>query len=219
MRCGSRLAGDFSDPAVASAARERLAPVPWTWLRQVHGCRVVVVDRPGGCSGAAADAAVTSCPGAGLAVLSADCAPVALSSEEGVIGIVHAGWRGLLGGVVEAAAEAMERLGARGLFGAVGPCIWPHAYEFSSPELDALERRLGPVVRAVGANGRLALDLPAAVGAALGRAGVTLLAEAQTCTHCSQWHWSWRARADRGRQATVVWRGAESDERPGARGG
>jgi copper oxidase (laccase) domain-containing protein len=136
---------------------------------------------------------------------------VALSSEEGVIGVVHAGWRGLLAGVVEAAAEAMERLGAGRLFAAVGPCIWPHAYEFSSPELDTLARQFGPVVRATAASGRPALDLPAAVGAALGRAGVALLAESQTCTHCSTWHWSWRARADPGRQATVVWREAVTE--------
>ncbi len=211
MRSGSRLAGDFSAPGAAGAARERLAPVPWTWLRQVHGCRVVVVEEPGACCGALADASVTSCPGAGLAVLTADCAPVALSSGEGVIGVVHAGWRGLLAGVVEAAAEAMERLGAGRLFAAVGPCIWPHAYEFSSPELDTLARQFGPVVRATAASGRPALDLPAAVGAALGRAGVALLAESQTCTHCSTWHWSWRARADPGRQATVVWREAVTE--------
>ena len=211
MRSGSRLAGDFSAPGAAGAARERLAPVPWTWLRQVHGHRVVVVEEPGACCGAEGDASVTSCPEAGLAVLTADCAPVALSSEEGVVGIVHAGWRGLLAGVVEAAAEAMERLGASRLFAAVGPCIWPHAYQFSLAELDVLARHFGPVVRATTASGEPALDLPAAVGAALGRAGVALLAEAQTCTHCSPWHWSWRARADMGRQATVVWRVAGSE--------
>lgn len=160
---------------------------------------------PGGPLGEEADAAVTSCRGAALAVLTADCAPVALASPEGVIGIVHAGWRGLLGGVVEAAVMAMRSLGAREVSAALGPSIWPHAYDFSPADLDVLAGRLGPTVRSSTSSGRPALDLPAAVGAALGRAGVALVAASQTCTHCSPVHWSWRARRDRGRQATVVW--------------
>jgi YfiH family protein len=206
VRSASRFAGDFSDPRALPEARSALAPFEWTWLGQVHGSEVVVVGQPGACRGAAADAAVTRCAGAALAVLTADCAPVALSSEEGVVGVAHAGWRGLVRGVVEAAVASMEALGARRVFAAVGPCIWPHAYAFSASDLDAVADRLGPSVRATTEDGQPALDLPAAVGAALERAGAYLVASSQTCTHCSPAHFSWRARAERGRQATVVWR-------------
>jgi len=169
---------------------------------------VVVVTRPGGSCGEEGDAAVTACTGAGLAVLTADCAPVALSSPEGVVGVVHAGWRGLMAGVVGAAVNAMERLGATRVVGALGPCVRPHAYAFSPVDLGRASSRFGAVVEARDAQGRPALDLPAAVVVALEEAGAQLVADAGTCTHCSDDHWSWRARADRGRQVTVVWQPA-----------
>jgi hypothetical protein len=207
VRAGSRAAGDFSDPAHkrAVAARSLLADAPWTWLRQVHGATVVVVDGPGTGRGQEADAAVTTCAGAALAVLTADCPPVALSSPDGVVGIVHAGWRGLMAGVVEAAVSAMRALGAGEVSAALGPCIHPHAYRFSANDLAAVVSRFGAAVAARDDAGQPALDLPAAVGIALRRAGAVLVADAGTCTHCSPDHWSWRARADQGRQATVVW--------------
>jgi len=220
MRAAGRLAGDFSRSASQQVGvpgptgpqegpdQSALADVPWTLLHQVHGARVVMVDRPGGGYGEEADGAVSSCSGAALAVVTADCAPVGLCSPEGVIGIVHAGWRGLMAGVVEAAVAAMRGGGASDVLGALGPCIFPHAYRFSSTDLEAVVARFGPRVRAVDAEGYPALDLPAAVGAALERSDATLVADARTCTHCSPAHWSWRARADEGRQATVIWRPA-----------
>ena len=189
-------------------ARAALADVPWTWLRQVHGAGVVVVTGPGRCRGQEGDAAVTACAGTGLAVLTADCAPVALSSPEGVVGVVHAGWRGLMAGVVEAAVNAMERLGATRVFAALGPVVRSHAYPFSPADLARVVSRFGPGVEARDIEGQPALDLPAAVAAALEEAGASLVADAGTCTHCSPDHWSWRARTDRGRQAAVVWQPA-----------
>jgi hypothetical protein len=208
MVCGGRADGDFSDPAAAweAGTARALADVPWTWLRQVHGSEVVVVERPGAQRGREADAAVTVCPDAGLVVLTADCAPVGLASPEGVVGVLHAGWRGLMGGVVEATVGAMRALGATRIEAGLGPCIWPHAYRFSDEDLTAAVSVLGPAVRGVDADGHAALDLPAAVAVALERAGAALVANARICTHCSDDHWSWRARRDRGRQATVVWR-------------
>jgi copper oxidase (laccase) domain-containing protein len=166
----------------------------------------VVVDGPGTGRGREADAAVTACAGAALAVLTADCAPVALSSPDGVVGIVHAGWKGLMAGVVEAAVSAMRALGAGDVSAALGPCIHPHAYRFSANDLATVVSRFGAGVAARDDAGQPALDLPAAVGIALRRADAVLVADAATCTHCSPDHWSWRARADHGRQATVVWK-------------
>jgi copper oxidase (laccase) domain-containing protein len=208
MVCGGRTDGDFADPAtaVAGGASRALADVPWTWLRQVHGSAVVVVDRPGANRGQEADAAVTCCAGAGLVVLTADCAPVGLSSPEGVAGVLHAGWRGLMAGVVGATVAAMRALGATRVQAALGPCIWPHAYRFSDGDLADVVSAFGPAVRSVDAAGSPALDLPAAVAVALERSGAALVAKAGICTHCSDDHWSWRAGRDQGRQATVVWR-------------
>src|SRR5439155_19705609 len=94
------------------ARRRAVLDAPWTWLRQVHGDTVVTVSLPGGGAGTKADAAVTAEAGCVLAVLAADCAPVALLSPQGVVGVVHAGWRGLFGGVVEPAVGTARGLGA-----------------------------------------------------------------------------------------------------------
>jgi YfiH family protein len=192
-------------PDVA-ARRRAVVDLPWTWLHQVHGAGVVRVTRPGDGAATLADAAVTAAPGCALAVLTADCAPVALASSEGVIGVAHAGWRGVAAGVIEATVAEMEALGATAIEAAVGPCIHAECYEFGDRELDDVAGRLGDTVRSTSAGGRPALDLPAAVRAALARAGVEAVGDAGVCTACSPSHFSWRARKETQRQATVVWR-------------
>jgi polyphenol oxidase len=207
VRAGGRRSGDFSDPSSPGAllAQRALADAPWTWLHQVHGKRVVIVDRPGAGRSEEADAAVTACAGAALVVRTADCGPVALSSPEGVVAAVHAGWRGLMAGVVEEAVAAMRALGATDVMAALGPCIGAHAYRFSKSDLEPVAARYGAGVIAKDEAGYPALDLAETVRAALGGTGARLVAAAGVCTHCSVDHWSWRANRDRGRQATVVW--------------
>jgi polyphenol oxidase len=205
----TRGAGDLrvdGNPVDLAARRRDVIDLPWTWLRQVHGARCVTVTRPGEHAGVAADAAVTAVPGAALAVHVADCAPVGLLADEGVVGVVHAGWRGLEAGVVETAVRSMRELGARDIVAVRGACIHPECYEFGEADLDRLAATLGPEVRGTTAAGRPALDLPAAVRAALAAAGVTEVRETKECTACDgkRW-WSHRARGDVARQALVVW--------------
>jgi YfiH family protein len=206
----SRHDGPMGDPTGSdpTVGKRRAAVVdrPWTWLRQVHGAGVVVVDRPGGSAGCSADAAVSAVPGVALAVLTADCAPVAFASPEGVIGVAHAGWRGLIAGVIEATVSAMGGLGATSIVASVGPCIHAGCYAFGAADLDAMASAFGPAVRSVTSDGRAALDVPTAVRVAVERAGASLVSDAGVCTACSTQHWSWRARQDRDRQATVAWR-------------
>jgi YfiH family protein len=210
VRFTSRADGDMADPTgvdpVVADRRRSVVDRPWTWLHQVHGARVVQVDRPGGQAGESADGAVSATGGTALAILTADCAPLALASPEGVLGAAHAGWRGLLAGVIEATVAAMRRLGATDVVAALGPCIHPECYEFAGPELDDLADRLGPHVRGRHRAGGPALDVPAAVRSAVSGSGARLVDDAGVCTACSAGHWSWRARADVSRQAMVVWR-------------
>lgn len=215
VACTGRAEGDMGhggryvvtvDPDVA-ARRRAVVDLPWTWLRQVHGDRVVRVDAPGGGSGTRADAAVTTQPGCALVAFGADCAPVALASPEGVIGVAHAGWRGVAAGVIEATVGEMRALGASSVEAVLGPCIRPGCYDFGAADLNSVAARLGDGVRATTAAGRPALDLPTAVRVALGHAGVEgdRLHDTGICTACSPDHFSWRAGRDRQRQATVVW--------------
>ncbi|MDQ3107634.1 MAG: polyphenol oxidase family protein, partial [Actinomycetota bacterium] len=199
-------------PSRAMVARRRaLVDGPWTWLRQVHGARVVEVVRPGDHAGVEADAAVTAHTDAVLCILTADCAPISLRSPEGIRGVAHAGWKGLADGVIEATVAAMRALGAGSIEAALGPCIHPGCYEFSPADLDVVARRLGDSVRASTSVGRPALDLPNAVRVAIAGAGATLTEDAAGCTACAvdesgvpRWY-SHRARADAARQALVQW--------------
>jgi polyphenol oxidase len=199
--------GDLAgDGAVVEARRRAVVDLPWTLLSQVHGARVVVVEFPGGATGEAADAAVCTIAGAAIAVTTADCAPVALASPEGVFAVVHAGWRGLRAGVVEAAVQAMRRLGATTVEAVVGPCIHACCYTFSEDDLSDVALRLGASVRATDSQGRPALDLPAGVSAALHASGARLVDQSTSCTACSDGLWSYRGDSTARRQATVAWR-------------
>jgi copper oxidase (laccase) domain-containing protein len=212
LRATSRADGDLvvDGPADALARRRRaVVDRPWVWLRQVHGDRVVVVgpdDDPRSLTGSEADAAVSTRSDVALAVHGADCGILGLWSPEGVIGVAHAGWKGLEAGVIPAVAGAMRDLGASLVSAVAGPCIGPECYEFGVDGLASIEARLGPEVRGTTSWGTPALDLPAAVAAACSAADVALGGPASPCTACAvDEHWSHRARADTGRQAMVVW--------------
>jgi copper oxidase (laccase) domain-containing protein len=192
-----------TDPDVLSARRSAIVDRPWSWLRQVHGARVITVATPGEHAGTEADAAVTRVPGAVLAVQTADCAPVLLRGD-GTIGVAHAGWRGLEAGVIEATAAAMADLGGPATHATLGPCIRARCYEFGGAELDLVAARYGDAVRATTAWGSPALDVAAGIAEACRRLRVDLH-DVGTCTACSPVHWSHRARAEAGRQALVAW--------------
>jgi copper oxidase (laccase) domain-containing protein len=186
-------------------------------LHQVHAAGVVVVDTPvpdgarswvpdSGDAPPDGDALVASGGGFALAVLTADCASVALGSSEGVHGAAHVGWRGLAAGILARTIDTMRDLGARDVVAGLGPCIGPCCYEFSPSDLDALVASGGPGVRGQTTWGRPSLDLPAAVRGQLTRSGATLAADADTCTVCTPGYFSHRGRGDEGRQALLVWR-------------
>ena len=191
-------------PELLRARRDLVAPGPWRYARQCHGDGVVVLGPAEPCQGREADALVSSLPGAPLAVFSADCALIGLASPEGVVGAVHAGWRGLLAGVIERAATAMSALGASHPVAVVGPLIGPECYEFGAAELAALRARYGDTVVAETASGHPALDLRAGVHRALEAAGAELALDSGLCTACDPGFFSWRARGERARQCLVV---------------
>jgi YfiH family protein len=110
---------------------------------QVHSAQAVTAEGPWPEAAPEADAVVSRTPGVVCGALAADCAPVLLAdAQAGVVAAAHAGWKGALGGVVEAAVARMEELGARRerLRAAVGPCIGPASYEVG---LEFVERFAG----------------------------------------------------------------------------
>jgi len=153
--------------------------------RQIHSAVAVSVEKPWSREAAPkADAMATKAPGLALGVLAADCAPVLLYDPAArVIGAAHAGWRGAVGGIVEAVVEAMEGLGAvrHRVHAGVGPCIGRASYEVG-PEFPlpivahdpAAAVYFGPARRA----GRFMFDLAGYVEHRLAGLGVRLIERA-----------------------------------------
>lgn len=136
LNCGLKTS-DTQDNVRANRARAAaaldLAPENLVIARQVHGVKAVRVTKPWRQEEAPeADALVTAEKGIGLGVLTADCAPVLFADKKArLVGAAHAGWRGALGGVLEATVAALQEMGGRpeNISAAVGPCIGPQSYE------------------------------------------------------------------------------------------
>ena len=134
LNCGQ---GSSDDAAAVRENRQRVAAhldaAALVTANQVHSALAVVAEAAWGPSARpSADAIVTKRRGLAVGVLAADCAPVLIAdAQAGVVAAAHAGWRGSLAGIIEAAIAAMERLGAckAHMRGAVGPCIGQAAYE------------------------------------------------------------------------------------------
>ena len=165
-------------------------PSPLLRPRQVHGARVVTSRECA--NGAEADAVIAARGSSdAIAVVTADCVPVLAASADGrSVAAIHAGWRGLAAGVIEAGIAALRRAGngAR-LRAVVGPHIGPCCYEIDAPVLDALRHFDADLDAATTASrpGHHWLDLGALARSALRRAGVSaseIGGVASSCTSC-----------------------------------
>lgn len=204
-RFSERSEGDQRPGARAGGAGLRgvLAPVPVSFPKQVHGGDVRLVGREGAASAEPADGLVTTERGVAIGVLVADCAPVVLAAE-GVVGVVHAGWRGLAKGVLGTAVDLVTGLAGRAPAAVVGPCAGPECYEFGEEALAALEAGLGVPLASRSTRGAASLDLPGGVEALLRRAGVVDLERVGSCTICDE-RWFSHRRGDTERQAVAAW--------------
>ncbi|NWG53459.1 MAG: peptidoglycan editing factor PgeF [Hydrogenophilaceae bacterium] len=177
--------GSRDKPEAVAENRRRIAeamgvaPERLMSLHQVHSALAVRITGPWDGPRPEADALVTTEKGLALTALAADCAPVLFAdAQAGVIGAAHAGWRGALGGVIEAAVAAMAAAGAdaKRIVAAVGPCIRQPSYEvdavFEAQFLQADQSaarffKPSPKVRE-----KRQFDLPGFVMARLAAAGV-----------------------------------------------
>jgi YfiH family protein len=170
--------------AVGVSAERFLTPY------QIHSPTAVVAERAWDAqTRPRADAVVTRVARLAVGISTADCGPVLLSdAEAGVVGAAHAGWRGALGGIIEATVEAMVRLGAQRhqIIAALGPMIRQQNYEVG-PDLvaqflaaDADNARF---FAAAAKPDHPMFDLAGYICARLQRAGITAVEDLQACTY------------------------------------
>ena len=201
--------GRLTDDRPEAVARNRaslqtMVGAPVSLIRQVHGTDVRRVTSPpdGDVDPPLFDGQATALPDVAVMVMVADCLPIALAGD-GAVAMLHAGWRGLAGGIVAEGVRAVRELGARGpLEAAIGPGAGPCCYEVSE-DVHALFAQRG-LDRRRGRN----LDLKAIAREELDRAGVEIVHDVELCTICADSSLLFSHRRDRGvtgRQAGIAW--------------
>lgn len=144
-----------------------------------------------------ADGHAVAIKGVAAMVLTADCVPVVLGGE-GAVAALHAGWRGLAGGVLEEGVRALREVGGAGeLEAIVGPCAGACCYEVG----EEVHRAFGSVHRV-----DRKIDLRAIAHERLLAAGVAEVRDMEACTICDERYFSYRREgASAGRQAGLAW--------------
>jgi YfiH family protein len=199
------------DPAAVVRNRARLRerlqlPTEPLWLKQVHG--VNVVDAATAARGVTADGAYTDRPGVVLAVLTADCLPIFLCDRKGTrIALLHAGWRGLAAGVIEAGVAKLQTPGAE-LLTWLGPGIGAEAYEVGDDVREAFTAHdpgAAAAFRARG-SGKWLADMYAIARRRLAALGVTAVSGGRHCTFRERdKFFSYRRDGACGRMAALIW--------------
>jgi YfiH family protein len=206
LNLGDRV-GD--NPLTVTANRQALNRFVSTeplWLKQVHG--VKVVDAATASCLPEADAAYTRALHAVCTVMTADCLPVLLCDEAGsVVGAAHAGWRGLLGGVIEATITAMQTPPDR-LMAWLGPAIGPQAFEVGTEVRDAFVAHNAQAAQAFIAkpNDKWLADIYLLAKHRLQKMGVNRIYGGDFCTYTDQSRFfSYRRDGVTGRMASMIW--------------
>ena len=210
---GAHVGDDPQAVAANRALLRRDLPAEPVWLSQVHGIRCVdaAITEPG----TEADASFTRQRGVVCAVLTADCLPVLLCDERAtVVGVAHAGWRGLAAGVIEATVAAMGEPGAR-LMAWLGPAIGPRAFEVGGEvrELFVGHDPDAASAFAVAADGKWLCDLHQLARRRLDALGIRRVANASALRPCgtsctmsdAASFFSYRRDGVSGRMASLVW--------------
>lgn len=205
--------GDHVGDSPAAVAANRAAvtaalalPYAPAWLQQVHGTRVVnaaEVTTP-----IAADGSFATAPGAVCAVLTADCLPVLLCALAGdAVAALHAGWRGLADGVIEAGVRALARPGEL-MLAWLGPAIGPQRFEVGGEvraQFCAHDSDAAAAFVAAG-DGKWLADIYLLARQRLAAAGVTAVYGGGLCTvGDAQRFYSYRRDGATGRMASLIW--------------
>lgn len=207
------------DPQAVAANRALLGqsvPSQPVWLQQVHGTGVLDADHytPSGEAPPQADAAITTQPNTVLAIMTADCLPVVVyDSLGGVVGVAHAGWRGLASGVLERMVDHMQAKTATSghLSAWVGPAISQQHFEVGAEVREAFlekDAQYGMYFAPAGGAGKYMADLPSIARHRLYQhcdGQITVALSGECSYERSDRYYSYRRHATTGRLVTVAW--------------
>ena len=179
------------------------------WLNQVHGIRVIDAGQFIGMNSPPdADAAFTRRKGVVCTVMTADCLPVLLCGESGsVVAAAHAGWRGLLAGVLEATVTAMGIPGQQ-LMAWLGPAIGPQAFEVGDEVREAFCNVSSEADAAFQAtsHGKWKADIYCLARQRLNQQGIERILGGNYCTvNETERFFSYRRDGQTGRMASMIW--------------
>jgi YfiH family protein len=203
--------GDHVGDAPLAVERNRmllnsLLPSEPVWLEQAHGTIVANADMAGCLP--QADACIARHPSAVCVVMTADCLPVLLCDTHGsVVGVAHAGWKGLAAGVIEATVEKMA-VAPHNLMAWLGPAISQHAFEVGEEVRTAFVAMQPQSASAFipGKNGKWYADLYALARLRLNALGVTTICGGGYCTYRERERFfSYRRDRVTGRMGTFIW--------------
>jgi YfiH family protein len=205
----TRARGDFnvlgSQPSAQVVDRwltlqDEIGVPRFAYAKQVHGNRVLLHNDgwSGWLRAGDGDGHIGIRSGTALAVTLADCVPVFLAHPSGVVALLHAGWRGAAGGIVDKAAEALLSHSYRinDCYAHLGPAICGKCYEVGPEVIRAVEGRE--------VDGPTRLDLRAALGNHLQRLGVRDISSSEFCTRCHNEHFFSHRAGDTGRHIAVI---------------
>ena len=197
------------DPGRVARARAHVQraldlPRPPHWLTQVHGTRIVAF----GDADRRADGVWSQRTGEPCVVLTADCLPVLMARCDGsAVGAFHAGWRGLLDGILERGVRTLATAG-EALSVWIGPAICQSCYQVGDDVRDAFLTHHAEAATAFREDGpgHWRMDLAALARQRLHAAGVRQVTGGELCTAClPQDYYSYRRDGQTGRFATLIW--------------
>jgi polyphenol oxidase len=198
------------DPVRVNRNRQLLAPLMPSepvWLEQVHG--TVVANADAAACRVQADACIARQRGSVCVVMTADCLPVLLCDEAGtVVAAAHAGWKGLVSGVIEATVKEMG-VAPQNLMAWLGPAIGPEAFEVGAEVRTAFmahDAKAAEAFAPLGEQGKFHADIYQLARQRLNALGIANISGGTFCTyHQRDKFFSYRRDGVTGRMGTFVW--------------
>jgi hypothetical protein len=203
------------DPVKVAANRDTLAqllPAPVAWLNQIHSNHVVTVNSRNYANIPAADASITTDNKVVLAILTADCLPILITTTTGaVIAAIHAGWRGLNAGIIQNTVNCFRDYPLQQLVAFIGPAICEKCFEIGAEVREqflSTDKHLFKHFTSTGVVNKYTANLRAIAAQQLINLGIspTNIFSPNICSKCnSSWFYSFRNNSNCGRIATLIW--------------